>query len=638
MIFSPDGDWSVPLVDKRRGACKSDKMKFLKASLEFLFKWTLLGFVVRTVVAIFIEPSSLLSLKGLQANFQSLVYGWHFDLAIAAFFYCLLFGSLTLINYRQSIFKVLNGLALFAYFLFAAADALYLEESGRHISYEVYTLHTLNSSLSSVIAKYWLPMLVVVMASLFGFRFLKASYAPTKNLFLRGPVFLFIAAISVLFMRGFDGIPQDPAWAFKAGGGYKGANIALNGVYGITWYAISGKKSSKQEVSTPIDFKSQEIFKAWKDKRGIQQPFKNFDGNIVIVFLEGWSGVLTDMKDQGVPLVPFFTEFRKQALHVDLMVAGGHRTTEGVFATMCSMINPLGKSIMYSEVETKPFVCLPHLLAQKGYSSAFFQGSDQNTSGVGPLAQKTGFTDSYGKREMPGWTEKKLNAWGVFDTDLYQFTQEKMDEMTEPMLIGINTNSTHDTVLPKGVETDLKDLKMFKQFRYADGELKEFYEQLKKRPWKKDWVLVLVADHTTYATSFFENYYIPFAMKYHSVEKNGPKQFEDKYLPGVFHQHDVAATLADLTGVEAPHFLGRSLLRPQDFSSGAAIFHLGELAWFEGDWAVVSNIRKFGDKKCFQWRTDPSFVKALDCPKEATTWYDESVSFIKETQEILFKN
>ncbi|MDG0817365.1 LTA synthase family protein [Bdellovibrio svalbardensis] len=613
-------------------------MTFLKSSFSYLLKLSLVGMALRFCVALYIGLWSLSSPSSIFETLQPFWYGWHFDLAMAAFLYFLLYGSLVLFNYSKGKFKTFNGLLFFLYVLFVVADALYMKESGRHISYEVYNLVTIESSLGGLLMKYWLPVLLVFIGTALARSFVKAGYAPVKNIFLRVPAFLFVTAISLVFCRGFDGIPQDPSWAYKAGGGSTGASLALNGSYGIVWAIFSGKKSSKENITVPSEVPTAQIFEKWKSLRGINNPSGNFDGNIVIVFLEGWSGILTDMSEDGKPLLPFFNQLQQTSLRPELMLAGGHRTSEGLFASLCGLPNPLGKSIMFSEIENKDFTCLPQLLGKKGYSSAFFQGSDQNTSGVGLLTLKTGFQNSYGKKEIPDWENLDRNTWGVFDHDLYKFAQSKMDQMQEPMLIGINTNSTHDNVLPKGVNTELKKLAEFKHFHYADSELADFYQSLTKRKWKKDWVLVLIADHTTYANSFFEHYYLPFLMKYHSVSGNSPaKPFKEELVSGVFHQNDVATTLADLTGTKAPTFLGRSLLHPEKYSEGASIFHLGESAWFEGPWSVVSNIRKYGEKKCYRWKEDKTFAHALPCPDTAEQMYLNSLSFVKESQEYLFK-
>lgn len=613
-------------------------MTFLRASFSYLIRVLIFGTLLRVGVAFYMGFWSLTSPGTIFSTIKNFSYGWHYDLAIAAFFYFILFGSLILIGYSKSKFKILNGALLFLYMLFLLTDALYMKESGRHISYEIYNLVTIESSLGALLLKYWLPLVLVIVGTIVGTKITKPLYTPIKSIFWRVPAFLFVAAISVVFIRGFEGIPQDPSWAYRAGGGATGSVLALNGTYGIVWGIFAGKKSSKEDIYAPKDAPVDQVFNEWVSKRGIKNPTGHFDGNIVILFLEGWSGTLLDMTENGKPVLPFFLKLRQESLRPELMVAGGHRTTEGIFATMCSLPNPFGKSIMFSEIENKDFTCLPQLLDKKGYSSAFFQGSDQNTSGVGLLTLKTGFQKSYGKNEIPHLEKYEQNAWGVYDHDLYKFAESKMDEMKEPILIGINTNTTHDNALPHGVTTELKDLKEYAHFHYADKELEDFYNSLLKRHWKKDLLIVMFADHTTFANSLFEHYYIPFLMKYVPTSGNpSQKPFEDKLISGVFHQNDIAATLADLTGTSAPSFLGRSMLHPENYSEGASIFHLGESAWFEGDWSVVFNIRKYGEKKCFLWKEDRTFTHAKDCPPQANRMYMNGLSFLIGSQNILFK-
>lgn len=619
-------------------------MSFFISSARYIIRLVALGMVSRGVVALYLNLWDFQTLESFDNTLGPFLFGWHFDLAIASFLYLILYGSSVLFGLSERIFSRINWILLLTYTLLITVDAIYAKESGRHVSYEVYNLFTIQDSLSGLLKQYWLQALFAFLGASFVSKFFTPRYKPVSGIFKRGIALLFILVISVIFARGFEGIPQDPSWAYRSGGGSKGATLALNGTYGIAWAALAGKKSTKEHIEIPGHIKSAEVFERWRSLRGIQKPIGNFDGNIVIVFLEGWPGVYVDKKVGEEEVLPFFNSLRNESLRVDLMLAGGHRTTEGLFATLCSLPNPPGKSIMFSEIENKDFKCFPQFLAKNGYSSAFFQGSDQFTSGVGLLVLKTGFQESFGKREIPNWKNIEQNAWGVFDQDLYKFATERMDQMQEPMLIGLNTNTTHDLMLPQGVrpafgEENQSSLHL-SVTHHADKELRGFYESLKKRKWKKDWILVLLSDHTSFsANGIFEHYFIPFLMKYHSAnpEKKGKAPFVEKLVAGAFSQNDVGATLADLTGNEAPTFLGRSMLHPEDFSDGASIFHLGQSVWFEGPWAVAFNIRDFNNKRCFRWKNDLAFHYQLPCPKEGEDMYLRGLSYIKESQEFLFK-
>ncbi|MFV8250686.1 LTA synthase family protein [Bdellovibrio bacteriovorus] len=609
-------------------------MRFLFSSLGFLLRITIIGAVFRAIVAIYLQIWDLMDFTTIKSTFAAFLHGWHFDLAIGSVFYLLLYWMILLFKLSPKAAKRWNFLFLWFYIVMIVTDSLYAKETGRHLSYEIYSLFTIEGSMLSLFGRYWIAVLVSLAAAASLNLWVSPNYKTTSGPVGRIFAMLMAAILAVMGFRGFEGIPQDPSWAYRAGGGPQGAFLALNGAYGIFWAAVGEKKSSKENIASPKDIDTAKIFAAWKAQRGIHTPIGGFDGNIVIVFLESWWGSEVDRIQDGVEILPFFNKLRRESLHTDLFLAGGHRTTEGIFSSMCSLPNPLGKSIMYSEIENKDFVCLPRLLTEKGYSSAFFQGSDQYTSGTGLLVLKTGFQSSYGKRDIPDYEKLEQNAWGVYDTDLYKFALDKMTSLREPFLVGINTNTTHDNLFP--ARADRQKYKTIRQ--WADTELQEFHKLLQSRKWEKDWLLVLVADHTTYGgSSIFDHYAIPFLMKHYTKDGKESRVLPNKLLPGAFSQPDIAATLADITGVKAPTFLGRSLARPEAFSPGASIFHLGQSAWFENDWAVVFNIRNPGEERCFKWKEDMSFTKESPCPANGKKMHEEGLSYIKESQEILFK-
>jgi hypothetical protein len=613
---------------------------FISVALTYILRMAILGMAFRVFVAFYLGLWSFSNLGGIVENIGAFWYGWHFDVSMAAFFFFVLFGLHALFDLGKKAQLRLQFFFYLTYTVMICSDAIYAKESGRHLTYEIFSLGSLGGSLGSLVEQNWLKVIFSLLVASFLTRSHQVLIPPVRGLFKTIFLFIFTLGLGICLFRGFEGIPQDPSWAYRAGGGATGANISLNGAYSILWAFFEGPKITRENVEIATSIKTEEVFEKWKAGRGIKTPLHNFDGNVVIVFLEGWPGVYVDRKENGKEILPFFNSLRKDSMSVELMLAGGHRTTEGLFATLCGLPNPLGKSIMSSELEHKDFLCFPQLL--KTYSSAFFQGSDQLTSGVGPMALKTGFKESYGKREIPGIEKLPQNAWGVFDKSLYDFTLSRMDQMTEPMLIGLNTNTTHDLALPPGASPYFGDenerVYHFSTTHHADSELKYFYEQLKKRPWKKDWVLVLVSDHTSFsAQNIFEHYAIPFLMKYHAVTPGAKPPFAEGLVKGAFTQNDVGTTIADMMGLPVETFLGRSMLHPQDFSEGSAIFHLGQTAWFEGPWAVVFNIRHFGKKECYLWEQDPGLKNKQICPANVDEIYERGLSYIKESQDILFK-
>lgn len=559
---------------------------------------------------------------GTWSDWKAFFYGLHFDAAVAGFFTFIwylrpLFGPLKRKKNRRWIL-----LLTFAYTVLFGADYLYIRESGRHMSYEVLNLLSIQSSFWSLIQDNWKSIIVSFFISLFFTYSRSYEDIPRFGIFKRSLGLLLVLVLAFVGVRGVYTIPMDPSFSFRAGGA-KEANISLNSAYSILYAATSGRHTDPEQIPAP-NFNTAEVFKVWRAQRGIHKPAQDLKTNVIFIFLESWSTAFE---------WPHFEEFQKKGLSVELMLAGGHRTTEGLFATMCSFPNPLGKGIMFTQLENFQYRCLPELLKEKGYHTAFFQGSDQLTSGVGPLAQKLGFKQSYGKIEYKNIDKAQTNSWGLYDTDLYDWVMDYSHMVQEPFFIAVNTNTTHDFKLPPNVAWkfgDSNDLeKSHSVMAYADEELGAFLQKLETQKYDYPLTVVLVADHTAFTSGGYLNHYsIPFALYYPGVK---PQK-----VPGAFSQRDISATLADVMGVEAPHFLGRSMVRPQDFSDGTEIYHLGHSVWFVGGTAIDFNVRSPENYKCYDWRKDWNLTSEVTCPQGSELNYHQALSYLMESQRILF--
>src|SRR5690606_15770647 len=148
----------------------------------------------------------------------------------------------------------------------------------------------------------------------------------------------------------------------------------------------------------------------------------------IMILLESWSAPYQHAYGYDKQTTPFFDALRERSLTTLATTAGGHRTTEGIFSTMCSWQNPLGQTVAQSQLQNYPYHCLPAILAERQYHTAFFQGTLKNTSGTGAFAQLLGFRHSYGKEDVREHHYPQ-NSWGLQDPDLYRFTLEKLKAM-----------------------------------------------------------------------------------------------------------------------------------------------------------------------------------------------------------------
>jgi len=87
--------------------------------------------------------------------------------------------------------------------------------------------------------------------------------------------------------------------------------------------------------------------------------------------------------------------------------------------------------VAQTSLQNNSYRCLPDILEQWGWHTAFFQGTHKETSGTGAFAQSLGFNRSYAKEDMPAGRYKH-NYWGAHDPDIYDFVLDKLDTMPQP--------------------------------------------------------------------------------------------------------------------------------------------------------------------------------------------------------------
>jgi phosphoglycerol transferase MdoB-like AlkP superfamily enzyme len=260
------------------------------------------------------------------------------------------------------------------------------------------------------------------------------------------------------------------------------------------------------------------------------------------------------------------------------MLAGGHRTSEGMFSTFCSYPNPLGSTIAETPLQEFEYACLPRFLHDRGYATEFLQGTRVNTSGIGAFSISLGFAQSFG-REAIAIRHFPENGWGVQDPDLYDFALDRMRAASTPFFMAINTNSTHDVVLPKGVGPWFNDGSRVSAhldaMHYADQALAAFLAACAKESWARSTVFVLVADHGHGSNgSLMDGFVIPFAIY-------APGLVAPQLVPRIATQRDIAPTVLEILGLSrhAWPMAGKSLLHNDEAPYFADYYQDGILGW-----------------------------------------------------------
>jgi phosphoglycerol transferase MdoB-like AlkP superfamily enzyme len=602
-----------------------------------ILKTFFLHFVLLTLICILFRIFFAQQMDWL--NWQTLSvaipHGVPFDLAVASVFSAV-FTTIAFLFNKPKLISV-------AYFILLSnlsSDLVYFFESGRHIGYELSNYFSSFFEITAYAFKFFWLFLPSVIAPIAVWRWSDKIHAPSrvvsfKNAFVSFIVVLLVVGVSI---RGFNQVPQNPSFAYRVGD-HKLAQVSLNGTYNMFFAVLTGGKFTQEKISIPPEILNNQtiediVSSIYLDNQPSELKFAPVKYNIVFMLLEGWSASLMKSYGGEDDVTPNFDRLRTLGLTTTLTIAGGKRTTEGMLALFCGFQNPLGRTVVLSPLEGQKFNCLPQLLSDKGWDTAFYQGSHEMTSGVGSFARKIGFTKSRGKLESPNHESLELNSWGLYDNDMYLWILEDMKTFKQPFLIGINTNTTHELSLPKnseykfGKETLSQKSKsvLFK----SDQDLAEFISAVEKQTWEYPILFVLVADHTSRNTgSVVDGFRIPFAIY--------SKELASKHFDYVITQRDIAPTVLDLMGLEEQNFAGISLFKKSS-DRIAEFYHSGRLGAVNKTGVIDWKIDNPLNPNCSTWSTSYSQLQPSACSEELITSQKNALAFTKYSQDLLFKS
>lgn len=615
-------------------------LRLFLRSLLFLLAVTWLG-----KAAFAVYHRELFGTLSLPQQAYALLWGLRFDLALAAAFALLAFLAAHLVFRlaHQPLQRPLRWFTLAGALLLIGlhgGDTLYFSEAGRHLGYELKdgansAGELARMALFSYTATLIAHLIAMVIAGYAGWRLLASDAMPVRptrwwqHLAPEGQLFAVLLLAALAVRGGWQAVPMEPLHAQQIGNGQQ-ATLALNGVYNALFSSVTPYAIRPLITAAPTPEQLALVRAMYADYAPQPLPRPEVPYNVVILFLESWSAAWMASYGHDQVTTPFFDELRAQSLTTHGMLAGGHRTTEGLFATLCSAQNPLGQTVAQSQLQNYSYRCLPHILRDEGYASAFFQGTRKNTSGTGAFAQLLGFTDSYGWEDLRGRPLRHAeNSWGMHDPDIYDFALEKMRALPQPFLIGINTNTTHDSQIPAGVTpafgADTAINRYLSNLHFADAALRDFHQAVSAEFGPT--LFVILADHAGMPSNrVFSNLLIPFAI--HGSE--APAQERSSY----HSQRDIAPTVLHVMGMQLPAwFTGQTML--QDTNKGYADYYeQGALGWIEHDHAVIIPIANPNLYTCHLLTQHQ--LHGNDCQNENAGQYERAMAFTIYAQHTLF--
>ncbi|MCK6508737.1 sulfatase-like hydrolase/transferase [Myxococcota bacterium] len=288
---------------------------------------------------------------------------------------------------------------------------------------------------------------------------------------------------------------------------------------------------------------------------------------------------------------PFLASIAKESWLAEHLSAIVPHTSKALVPILCGIYPKINVDIDEGERNGIPSRCLPTLLKQVGYRSAFFQSATNLFENRAQMVANMGFDILRGHEDLDERGFAKTNYFGYEDRIMLQPSLRWIDQnrqrpflMTYLLLVSHHTYTTPPRFRKKHY-TNSRDPELndyYNSLFYVDEFLRDLFDGFKKRGMLKDTVFVFVGDHGEAFGEhgrrqhdnilWEEGIRIP-AWIYAPSLITRPKQIQ-----GRRSQIDLVPTVLDLLGLEVRDgkLPGFSLAKPVEASR--PIFHS---CWYE---------------------------------------------------------
>lgn len=234
----------------------------------------------------------------------------------------------------------------------------------------------------------------------------------------------------------------------------------------------------------------------------------NLEGRNVVVFtLESFSrensarlnhDFFQGKRQQGY--MPFLDSLMGHSyVFADAFMSGRRRSIDALPATLASLPSPYQSFVLLPQ-SVAPINGLPKMLADKGYTTTFFNGGEKGSMNFDAFMRQIGVQKTFLREEYEKacGTNDFDGTWGIWDEPFMQFMAKTLDKEKEPFFASIFTLTSHhpfktpakyDSMLPPGKRL------IQRPTAYTDYSLRQFFAYAKNQPWYANTIFVFVSDH-----------------------------------------------------------------------------------------------------------------------------------------------
>lgn len=354
--------------------------------------------------------------------------------------------------------------------------------------------------------------------------------------------------------------------------------------------------------------------------------------NVMLICNESLSASFLKEFGNTQNLTPHLDSLSDHSLVFTSMYATGTRTVRGMEAITLSIPPTPGSSIVRRPGNENLFT-LGSVFNEKGYDTKFIYGGYGYFDNMNYFFGNNGFK-IVDRNQFIQSENTFANAWGVCDGDLFNKAISEADKSVsdgKPFFQFIMTTSNHRPyTYPNGCVDIPSGTNREGAVKYTDYAMEQLITKLKSKPWFKNTLVVIIADHCNNSagksTMNLDKYHIPCIVYNPNIIK--PARVETQCS-----QIDIGPTILGILGWNySSKFFGKDILKMKPEEQRALMGTYQKLGYLKGNKFVLLDVQRQSDFYSYDKASNTLTPISKD-----NTLQNEAVAFYQGAYE-LYKN
>ncbi len=358
-------------------------------------------------------------------------------------------------------------------------------------------------------------------------------------------------------------------------------------------------------------------------------PRKNW--NVVLISVESLSADFMGSFGNRNNLTPNLDSLAGEGLLFTNLYASGTRTVRGLEALSLATPPTPGESII-KRPDNEHLFSLGSVFQKLGYQSQFMYGGYGYFDNMNEFFSNNGY-QVIDRTALSPTDIHYANIWGVADEDLFTLAITNLDRdhaAHNPFFAHIMTVSNHRPyTYPEGrIDISPKTKTREGAVKYTDYAIGKFIREAKQKPWFKNTIFVIVADHCAHSAGRVEmpvnNYHIPLIIY-------SPAHISAQKVPLLSSQIDIPPTILGLLHVSyRSEFMGQDIFSTDSTRGRGFISTYQGLGYLKDSTLVIqSPVRQVKTYAITNGKDAQSVKNADSLTRVATAYYQVAAWLFK---------